>query len=198
MHTVWHIRGMQMAEDFRNKLIDRALALFGARGYDAVSVQEVVEAAGVTKPTLYHYFGSKRGLLDALLRERLSGLQQAVSSAAQYHGDLTLNLRRLAEAYFDFARRQPALYQFLLSTQYAPQRSEAYQAASERHEQLLETVMRLFEEALPHMQGRQRGYALSFIGTLNTYITLALNGHVALDDALLYSVVHQFMHGIFS
>src|SRR5215211_7966667 len=53
----------------RALILDRALGLFAARGYDAVGVQEIVEAAGVTKPTLYHYFGSKRGLLEALVAE---------------------------------------------------------------------------------------------------------------------------------
>ena len=58
--------------------------------------------------------------------------------------------------------------------------------------------MRLFEQALPHMQGRQRSYALTFIGMVNTYITLALNGYLELNDALMYGAVHQYMYGIFS
>ena len=48
----------------RDHILDCALRLFAARGYDAVGVQEIVELAGLTKPTLYHYFGSKRGLLE--------------------------------------------------------------------------------------------------------------------------------------
>ena len=37
--------------------IARAAArLFAERGYDATSVREIVEAAGVAKPTLYYYF----------------------------------------------------------------------------------------------------------------------------------------------
>jgi AcrR family transcriptional regulator len=59
--------------DNRQRLLDCALELFSLRGYDAVGVREVVEAAGVTKPTLYHYFDSKRGLLEALLQRRLEG-----------------------------------------------------------------------------------------------------------------------------
>ena len=50
-----------------------ALDLFYARGYDAVGVQEIVNTAGITKPTLYYYFGSKRGLLENLIQ---SGYQQ--------------------------------------------------------------------------------------------------------------------------
>ncbi len=34
-----------------------------ANGYDAMGIQRIVEAARITKPTLYHYFGSKQGLL---------------------------------------------------------------------------------------------------------------------------------------
>jgi hypothetical protein len=48
------------------------------------------------------------------------------------------------------------------------------------------------------MKGRQRAYAASFLGMLNTYVMLALNGYTELDDNLVYSTVHQFMHGIFS
>ena len=39
-----------------------AAKLFAERGYDATSVREIVEAAGVAKPTLYYYFRSKEGL----------------------------------------------------------------------------------------------------------------------------------------
>src|SRR4051812_50089081 len=44
-----------------------AARLFARHGYDATSVRMIVEAAGVTKPTLYYYFGSKEGLAQALL-----------------------------------------------------------------------------------------------------------------------------------
>ena len=49
--------------DNRELLLNTALELFHAKGYDAVGVQEIVDRAGVTKPTLYYYFGSKLGLL---------------------------------------------------------------------------------------------------------------------------------------
>ena len=52
--------------DNREAILSEALHLFYVRGYDAVGVQEIVDAAGVTKPTLYYYFGSKKGLLETL------------------------------------------------------------------------------------------------------------------------------------
>ena len=50
--------------DNRQAILDSALTLFYEKGYDAVGVQQIVDAAGVTKPTLYYYFGSKQGLLS--------------------------------------------------------------------------------------------------------------------------------------
>ena len=49
-------------------------SLFAEQGYDATSVREIVETAGVAKPTLYYYFRSKEGLAQALLTVPLSGL----------------------------------------------------------------------------------------------------------------------------
>jgi AcrR family transcriptional regulator len=61
------------------RLLAEATRLFAERGYDRTSVQEIVEAAGVTKGALYHYFGSKDDLLHEIygrvLRLQLSRLE---------------------------------------------------------------------------------------------------------------------------
>jgi AcrR family transcriptional regulator len=187
-----------MPSDNRANILHHALRLFAARGYDAVSVQEIVEAAGVTKPTLYHYFKNKRGLLDALLNTYHTRLFSAVNQAAAFENNLVMNLRGIMQAYFSFALENPTFYQYQLSMQYAPPDSAAYQAIANRNQQIFEVIHTLFEQALPHMQGRHRRYAVSFIGTIDTYITLVLNGHTRFNDQLVYDAVHQFMHGIYS
>jgi AcrR family transcriptional regulator len=50
----------------RNEFLDCAQALFLGRGYDKVSLNEVIIAAGVSKGAFYHYFASKEALLEAL------------------------------------------------------------------------------------------------------------------------------------
>ncbi|MFJ9381728.1 TetR/AcrR family transcriptional regulator [Streptomyces sp. NPDC101455] len=47
----------------RHRLIEAAVELFDKKGYEATSVQEIVEAAGVTKGSFYHHFGSKDAIL---------------------------------------------------------------------------------------------------------------------------------------
>ena len=57
------------------RLLAAATRLFAEQGYDRTSVQEIVEAAGVTKGALYHYFGSKDDLLHEVYA-RVLRLQQ--------------------------------------------------------------------------------------------------------------------------
>lgn len=187
--------------DNRSAILSSALQLFAARGYDAVGVQEIVEAAGITKPTLYHYFGSKRGLLDALLEANFTPLYQAVQAASVYHGDLPLTLEKLARAYFDFAKTHRTFYRMQLALWYTPQQSEPFQAVSPWNERLYVEIERMFALAAEqhgNMRGRQRAYATTFLGVINTYIGMALNGYTELEDPLVYQAMHQFMHGVFS
>ena len=63
----------------RQRLVDAARDLFAAKGFEGTSVQEVVDAAGVTKGAMYHYFASKDDLLYEIyarvLRMQLERLQ---------------------------------------------------------------------------------------------------------------------------
>jgi AcrR family transcriptional regulator len=54
-----------------------AAHLFAQKGYDGVSMREISEQSGVTKPTIYYYFGSKEGIYESLID---SGLQHVISS----------------------------------------------------------------------------------------------------------------------
>jgi len=53
----------------RTRLLNAAVHIFDRKGYASASVREIAELAGVTKPVLYYYFGSKEGLLMAVLTE---------------------------------------------------------------------------------------------------------------------------------
>ena len=187
--------------DTRKEILERALALFASRGYDAVGVQEIVEAAGVTKPTLYHYFGNKLGLLRTLLESHCEKLNQEVRRAAEYHGDLPLTLRRIASAFFLFSTHEPVFYRMQLSLYFAPNHSEAFKEVVRLNDtqfQLIENVFLQASRDHGNMKGRHQLYAASFLGMINNCIGLSLNGFLELDNPLLERVVHQFEHGIYS
>jgi AcrR family transcriptional regulator len=187
--------------DNRQRLLDCALDLFSQRGFDAVGVSEVVEAIGVTKPTLYHYFDSKRGLLDALLRREGSRLLREVLYASIYQGDITLTLETIVRTYFAFSQHATAYYRMQLGMYFSPPESEANQAIRPYTNQQKEIMEGLFIQAAEghgNLRGRHVQYAAGFLGVINAMIGLYLNTEIALTDELVYQTVHQFMHGIFS
>ena len=58
-----------------------ALRVFGEQGFHDTSMNDIAEAAGVTKPVLYQHFGSKRALFLEVLREVGGRLRDAVGKA---------------------------------------------------------------------------------------------------------------------
>ncbi|MEU9939341.1 TetR/AcrR family transcriptional regulator [Streptomyces lavendulae] len=78
------------------RLLAVATRLFAERGYDRTSVQEIVEAAGVTKGALYHYFGSKDDLLHEVYARMLRLQQQRLDAVAGSDAPVEERLRAAA------------------------------------------------------------------------------------------------------
>jgi TetR/AcrR family transcriptional regulator len=102
------------------RILSTALDLFAVKGYDATSVREICEAAGITKPTLYYFYGSKEGVLRALLIGGFERFRHLVDSAMARPGSFRARLKALARAIFESAHRQPSLWRFIHSIVWAP------------------------------------------------------------------------------
>jgi AcrR family transcriptional regulator len=63
------------------KLLQAALELFAARGYNATSVDAIAGAAGVSAGLLYHHFASKPALLQAIFEQSLTDVQATFAAA---------------------------------------------------------------------------------------------------------------------
>lgn len=153
--------------DNRENILACALQLFAARGFDGVGVQEIVDAAGVTKPTLYHYFGNKLGLLEAVLGENFNPFLRSLEEAAVYRHDLPLTLNLLTKTYFEFAGSHRQDYRMMLSMWFAPVESPAFQAVSRLTDQLQELLEGVFQQAAydhGNMSGRRPRLCSDFYG----------------------------------
>ena len=179
--------------DNREAILNQALRLFYARGYDAVGVQEIVDAAGVTKPTLYYYFGSKRGLLETLLKGRCEKLEEEMRQVVFAGEELPSVLYQVARHYLDFACRNMEFYLLLLGLFYSGRQSDGYQAVS--------PLIERFSRQLGNMRGRQREFAVGFIGVMDHHFLMVSHssqGEVQISDSQVYEIVHQFMYGIYT
>jgi TetR/AcrR family transcriptional regulator len=193
--------GILVSVNTRETIEQKALTLFVRKGYEGTGVQEVVDESGITKPTLYHYFGSKQGLLKAIVDPLFRDLAGAVEAAAAYEHDLQLNMQRVIAAYFACAVEQPLFFRLMLAMIHAPAESEAKAVARphlERQYRILEDLFTMAAEDHGNMRGRRRAFAASFLGIIHTYAALYLEGDIRLDDRLLHEALRQFSHGIYS
>ncbi|MGH7525832.1 MAG: TetR family transcriptional regulator [Gemmatimonadales bacterium] len=70
----------------REKLISVARPLFAERGFDAVPAEEIVGRAGLTRGALYHHFGGKEGLFDAVHEALHRDIGERIERAAERAG----------------------------------------------------------------------------------------------------------------
>ena len=98
----------------KQKLFDAALRLVGERGAAGVTVDEIAAEAGVAKGTVYYNFGSKDGLVDALLRHGVE-LLAARLRAAEDVDDSDESLETLVDGALGFFAEYPAFAQLLVS-----------------------------------------------------------------------------------
>jgi AcrR family transcriptional regulator len=97
----------------RHQLLSVALERFAAKGYHTASMEEIAEAAGVTKPVLYQHFPSKRRLYLELL-DTVGG--DLVSEVAKRAGAETLPYQQVLagfRAYFRFVGENTSAFQLL-------------------------------------------------------------------------------------
>lgn len=87
--------------DARTRILNVATALFAARGFGATSVREVVDAAGVTKPTLYYYFANKDALFLETVRAQIDRIRALMDSTLCAEGPAKDRLRQFVRRYVD-------------------------------------------------------------------------------------------------
>ncbi len=98
-----------------DRILFSALHLFSSKGYDGTSVREICEAAAITKPTLYHHYGSKEGVYRALVDGALRAFRDDVRLALEAEGDTPRRLKRVARAYFEGARARREVVRFIFA-----------------------------------------------------------------------------------
>ncbi len=189
----------------KERLLQCANELFYAKGYDAVGVQEIVDRAGLTKPTLYYYFGSKKGLLEALVAGHFEELRTRYRTILSEEKEIRAALHQLADWLCDFFERDTQFYMLLMALFYSARENEAYQTVKPYIAELYDMVVQVFSRAakeLGNMNGRQRQFAIGFVGTINQYFILQYEsereGPCRISRRQLASLVDQFMYGIFS
>ena len=189
--------------DNRSNILKCAAELFYQKGYDAVGVQEIVDCAGTTKPTLYYYFKSKYGLLESVLESFYEPFLARIEQVSEFQGDLEETLQNTCKEYLRIVMDNRKVYMFALSLVYSARENEAYKAARPYMVRAHDIIVKIFEKVscnLESMSGRQQQFASGFEGVINFYLIYYFEkNEPEIDiDEISASIVKQFMYGIYS
>ena len=95
--------------DTRTRLLEAAADLIAAAPGEDFSLRAVCDAAGVKMPTLYHFFGNKQGLIEAVV-ERGFDMYLSAKSSTESSGDPIQDLRLGWDAHVAFGLVNPGFY----------------------------------------------------------------------------------------
>ena len=104
----------------RQLLLQAALKSFAERGYAATSVQQIVDAARVSKPALYYYFEDKAGLFQALVNHAHDERYRLMQEAADRSSGVLEKLEAIVASVFAFAVENQPLMRLAFATAFAP------------------------------------------------------------------------------
>ncbi|MCM0081321.1 TetR/AcrR family transcriptional regulator [Geomonas sp. Red32] len=104
----------------KDRLLTAALTLFNEKGYAASSVREIVEAAGVTKPVLYYYFGSKEGIYLELMESSYQMFQAIVARTISISGTAEERITQFCTELFDISLQKLPMVRLMNGIHYGP------------------------------------------------------------------------------
>jgi TetR/AcrR family transcriptional regulator, fatty acid metabolism regulator protein len=101
-------------EERRRQILDAAVRAFARKGYHGCRVSDVAREAGVAYGLVYHYYGSKEALLDAIFSETWGAMLATVKSVAELDATAREQVRKVTEIILRTWRRDPELVRVLV------------------------------------------------------------------------------------
>lgn len=187
--------------EVRRQLLRAALKSFADRGYAATSVQQIVDAARVSKPALYYYFKDKAGLFDALVDQAHDERYLLMQQAAAKGGTLAEKLEEIAAAIFDFSVRNRELMRLAFATAFAASGEAPGQSRCREKGKRTFDFIRSLMEAGQASGELERGFtvdelAMGIYGQLNSHVMVRLLvPECPLDRRTARQIVRLFMDG---
>jgi AcrR family transcriptional regulator len=182
----------------RQRILAEASALFQARGFADVSMQQIADAAGVTKATMYHHFRSKEELFTAVARELVNAFWAGIIARAEAGGPLRETMTSIADFIVSSPERADA--GTLVEEMRRHLSPDVLAAIFTEHPEPVAALRGLFQRAIA--SGEMRPLDVDAVAGLFEGMVLSLgrSGHTVRqptpDDAAL--LVDVFLFGIAS
>ena len=118
-----------MRKEIKNEILDAAKALFIAKGYHGVSLQDIADAVGISKGNLTYHFNKKETVMEALISRNGERKHPAIPCSLQDLDYVFLDMQQAVECNAYYFMHHAELSQ--LSTKIAELQAEAYRESME-------------------------------------------------------------------
>ena len=139
----------------RNRILKMSRRLFTAKGYENTTIEDVAEAAEISKATLYNYFSSKEDLLQGIADAALEEIRQMVLDGLREEPDGLAKIRCVMETLVADSARYITLTRRIFFLNVSPD-SELHEARAE--------LLEILGEALDALLPEERELAVRVVG----------------------------------
>jgi AcrR family transcriptional regulator len=179
----------------RERLLEAMLLVSGERGYENISVQDVIERAGASRATFYKHFGDKEDCFAQAYGDAAGWLYQRLTAIARRQPGWREGLRAALAELLEFCANQPALARALFVEAHA-----AGGAALAEHDLLMERLSHAIDRARREIPSRQAPPPITatfMVGAIETLVRTKLMSDEPetapeMLPGLLHFVVMQF------
>ncbi|NLP05276.1 TetR/AcrR family transcriptional regulator [Candidatus Fermentibacteria bacterium] len=131
--------------NIRQKILAAAMEALAEKNYAGVSMNSIAESCGITKPTIYYYFKSKRGLFTALARMVWEDLKDIVRNEISSGRTLRESLCRIAERFLETPLTEPRRAKVHLAFAWDPNLRTLLPSLRDEMTEMHSLLTRLFE-----------------------------------------------------
>lgn len=185
--------------EVRDRIIVEATRLFAEQGFARTSVREITDAAGVTKPTLYYWFGSKDGLFTALVEHHLNAWLHGTAEILRSEGAVIERITRYVEHTFEnYAQREQALRFLMVAITQAGQGAPEVDTMR-YHAAQVHMLVELLKEGVTSGELRAHDPVASvylLMGAVQMRIGGAMHAGHALEPDSASKILELFFHGV--
>ncbi len=185
----------------RERLLDEALTLFSQRGYAATGIRDILKAAGVTQPTLYHHFADKAALLQTLIERHYGESHQRLAEIIADEAVVVGKLLAFVTSSFQHGCADPRVPRLMFQTYFGPTVPEIDGVLDKLTEKRFRLVVGIMEDGMRTGElsaSNAEFLALSFCSMVDQPLNLFSRKPRPkryLTQELAEAIVHLFLTG---
>jgi AcrR family transcriptional regulator len=187
--------------DTKSRIFHSAAKLMAQKGYNAVSMREISEQSGVSKPMIYYYFESKEKLYQSLLETGLAHNDRQIQEIFDSDIPIKQKLIKLIKLQFEQCYKYPEFVKFFL---YMFVKIEDTPLAGHLHQEELKRKHGLMKQIQEGMQRGEFGISVKpeiavemIIGTITHFLWHQMNSKKKiLNDQLAEEIIEVLFKGL--